>query len=367
MSIHAISSVTNKSYSNINFEKRKEKPVKNQNVTSPMKAVPLAALIAMSPLTTNNAANIMKAENKTNTVELAQAPEEHIILMYGDAFTSANGTKVTVMALNTKGGSDSYDKILLKAGNYTFEAKELLLRNAYLWSSNKVKEGPLKFKEVIAETEIDGKKERYSFVDPTIVNYVEALVAQPTNKSNIKNMRQADLNLVVANSKGDLLDLTDENLKFYFEKFSIKRSTPGSLLDNLFDEIYVGPFHQKRLWEQQVQGSHGNYTLRFYDDDGNFDNAENIVLKKDGYRDCSVEGVVLVTGKLHGVDDAISTGTASVIHIGIEPLTKEDRYITDDILANEIIKIYNSSKYNKSQKFPITINQTESNLVLGDY
>lgn len=366
MSIQAISSVTNRGYSNISFGKRGEKPAKNHNVTSPMKAVPLAVLIAMSPLTTTNAENIMRAESNANTIELAQNPQSRV-LIYGDSFKSQNGTDVIVMALNTKGGTDSFDQIVLKVGEFTFEAKDLLLREGYLYSSNGVKEGPLSFKEVIAETEIDGKKERLSFVDPNIVNYVEALVAQPTNKSNIKNIRHADLNMVVANSKGQFIFLTDEDLKNHLENSTLYKLVGSN--SNLYDEMMTEGFASNRLdaWERRIQGSHGNYIMKFYDLDDNPDNAELIVVQKEGDRDGCIEGVVFVDGKLHGVDNALSTGVVSVIRISPNPLSNYEEYITDDILANEIVKFYNSPKYNKSLKYSMTVMQSESNLALGDY
>lgn len=75
MAIQALSSVTNNAYSNISFGKRGEKPAKNQSnphVASSLKAVPLAALIAMSPLSTTNAEDIMRTEPRSN-VELSLA------------------------------------------------------------------------------------------------------------------------------------------------------------------------------------------------------------------------------------------------------------------------------------------------------
>lgn len=338
------------------------------NAANPMKVVPLATLIALSPITITNAENIMRAESNANTIEFAEAPQSQSrVLMYAESFTSQNGTKVAVMAFNTKGGADSFDQILLKAGDYTFEAKDILLREGYLYSSNGVKEGPLRFKEVIAETEIDGKKERLSFVDPNIVNYVEALVAQPTNKSNIKNIRHADLNMVVANSKGHFWFLKDEDLKNYLEKSTLYKLIGTN--SNLYDRMMTEGFAENRLdaWERHIQGSHGNYIMKFYDIDNNPDNAEVIVVQKEGDRDGCIEGVVFVDGKLHGVDNALSTGVASVIRISPNPLSNYEEYITDDILANEIVKFYNSPKYNKSQEYPMTINQSESNLALGDY
>ena len=246
MAIQAISSVTNKGYSNISFGKRGEKPVKNHNVTSPMKAVPLAVLIAMSPLTTTNAENIMRAENNANTIELAQNPQSRV-LMYAEGFTSQNGTKVAVMAFNTKGGTDSFDQILLKAGEFTFEAKDLVDREIYLYTGNKGKEGPLTYKEVIAETEIEGKKERFSFLDPNIVNYVEAIVSQPTNQSNLQGIRKAHNNLIIANSKGDLLFVDDEylNADIFLDKPLVGLSVLNQLYPPDEYEIFIAVGYKK--------------------------------------------------------------------------------------------------------------------------
>lgn len=341
---------------------------KIHNAANPMKVVPIATLIALSPITTTNAENIMRAESNAHTIELTETPQSQgRVLIYGDSFKSQNGSDVTVMALNTKGGTDSFDQILLKAGDFTFEAKDLLLREGYLYSSNGVKEGPLKFKEVIAETEIDGKKERLSFVDPNIVNYVEVIVAQPTNQSNIKGIREADLNIVVANSKGNLVFLNDENLKNYLENSTLYKSIGFN--SNSYDGMMTEGFGENRLdaWERRIQGSHGNYIMKFYDTDDNPDNAEVIVVQKEGDIDGCIEGVVFVDGKLHGVDNALSTGVVSVIRISPNPFSNYEEYITDDILANEIVKFYNSPKYNKSQKYPMTINQSESNLALYNY
>lgn len=73
MTIQAISGVKNNGYTNVSFEGRKNKSSKNPQITSPMKAVPLAVLVALSPMTTTNAEQIMRSN--VNTVELAQTQD----------------------------------------------------------------------------------------------------------------------------------------------------------------------------------------------------------------------------------------------------------------------------------------------------
>lgn len=377
MAIQALSSVTNKGYSNISFGKRGEKPAKNHNVTSPVKAVPLAVLIAMSPLTTTNAENIMRAESNANTIELTEAPQSQgRVLIYGDSFKTQNGTDVTVMALNTKGGTDSFDKILLKAGKFTFEAKDLVNREIYLYGENGVKEGPMYTKEVIGETEYNGKIQRFSFLDPQVVNYVEAVISQPTNQSNIKGVRQAHNNLIVANEEGDLLFVEDDFINhsigilstiFEFNTEGNEKTYEAALEHNGRksmgkDDIYI-------------KGSHGNYILKFYDLDNDLSNFEEIrVVHEDlGVRSTRVKGVSLIDGRLHGLDALLNTGLITAISLDNEPLYTEyfgsqiDNFIImDDILGSEIMKVLQSPEYNKNSESAVKINQKVSNLVLED-
>lgn len=369
MAIQAISSVTNKGYSNISFGKRGEKPAKNHNVTSPVKAVPLAVLIAMSPLTTTNAENIMRAESNANTIELTEAPQSRV-LMYAEGFTSQKGAKVAVMAFNTKGGTDSFDQIVLKVGESTFEAKDLVARDIYFYNENGAKEGPIRLKELICETELNGEKERFSFLDPNIVSYVEAVVSQPTNRSNIREVKQDHSNLIVANSKGDLLFVKDEFINdTYAKTVSSFKYTQKQSGNAIVDLDKVKP-------DKLVQTPYGNYKLGFYDYDGNKDDFEVLTLLPEGSNwDFNVRGVTFIDGKIHGIDNTMNTGTITAIELGsgdeISDLNRNhlDLYsfiICDDKIGSEIIKALQDPDYNSNSQFAVKVNQHVSNLVLGD-
>lgn len=372
MAIQALSSITNKGYSNISFGKRSEKPAKNHNVTSPMKAVPLAVMIAMSPLTTTNAADIMRAENNANTIELAEAPQSQgRVLIYGDSFKSANGTDVTVMALNTKGGSDSYDKIMIKAGQFEFEAKDIVDREIWLYTGNGGKEGPLRIKEVVGETEFDGEKQRFSFIDPQVVGFVEAVVAQPTNESNIKGVRKAHSNLIIATQKGDLAFVDDDYLQNTFlpaMKKNFNANSGNELVMSKFKQR--GQLNELRDLAIQGEGLYGNYTIRFYDTDNNKDNFELMSVQKDGENEFLVTGFTFIDGHLHGVDDKVSLGKIYGILLQPDPLAlaaeQDPLIMTDDFVFGELAEAFESPKFNLEKAGYFSANTKTVNFALGD-
>lgn len=342
---------------------------KIHNAASPMKVVPLATLIALSPITTTNAENIMRAESNANTIELAEAPQSRV-LMYAEGFTAQNGTKVAVMAFNTKGGTDSFDQILLKADGYTFEAKDLVEREVYLYTGSKGKEGPLTYKEVIAETEFKGKTERFSFFDPNIVNYVEAIISQPTNQCNIREIRKARNNLIIANSKGDLLFVDDDYLNQIYLPAMKKAFESVSSGHKIVNSKLKEQMHAQELKNIEVEGLYGNYRLKLYDIDGNTSNYEHIYIENDSEKEFLVTGINQIDGRLHGVDDVMSMGQIYAIllqpNILFAVTPDEDPYImTDDLLAKAIASAISSPEYN-IDKGGISITHKTSNLSLGD-
>ncbi len=374
MAIQALSGVTNKGYSNISFGKHKEHPEKKYNVTNTMKAVPLAVLIAMSPLTKTNAENIMRTEDNANVIELAEAPQSNNkVLIYGDVFTSQNGTEVIVMAVNTKGGKDSFDKIFINALEHSFVVKDIVDRNIYLYKDNGDKEGPVNVKEVIAETDYEGKKERFSFLDPNVVSYIESVVSQPTNQSNIKGVRKDHSNIIIGNNKGDLLFASDDYLNDEFLRTAIL---------HFKDTIHNTEmrYAKKMLKAQELEdlamyheGNYGNYKIRFYDTDNDKSNYEKMSLQKDGENEFFVDGITLINGKIHGVDDAVDFGNIYAIRLksDIFSIVLNDRkeartyMVTDDEIASVLVDAMHSPKFNNIGG-DIMLSRYESNLALGD-
>ncbi len=378
MAIQALSSVTNNAYSKVSFGKRGEKPAKNHSnphVASSLKAVPLAALIAMSPLNTTNAKDIMRSEYNQNTIELAQQPQEgNRMFLYPKLFKSANGNNVVVAAVNTKGQEDSFDKIILQSGGFEFEAKDLVDREIYLYSGNGGKEGPLQIKEVITETELDGKKQRFSFVDPQIVNYVENIVAQSTNESNIKGIRKANSNLIITPQKCDLAFVDDNYIKNTFIP-KMKENFTHWFYSELMAKTKEKGKEKGILTELKdlsikSDGTFGDYTIRFYDLDKDTNNFELITIQKDGENEYFFKGFTEIDGNLLGVDDQIPTGKIFAIRLQQSLLELaadgESLIMTDDFLLGDLLNALKSPKFNTKNAGYLSINSKTANIGLGN-
>ena len=187
MAIESISSVVNRGYAP-NFEGKKDKSQSRPgtHVTSPLKAVPLAVLIAMSPLTETSAREIMRPINEVTA--LAQGQQKNNII-YSRSFNTEKLTDVKVQAINTKGNPDGFDKINIKWYDYTFEVKDVATVSLYASSADGFKDGPMIFRKV-SVTLPDNNDMTYEFVDPSLTAYVSALVNSKENKSSIKSERQ---------------------------------------------------------------------------------------------------------------------------------------------------------------------------------
>lgn len=112
MTIQAISGVKNNGYTNVSFEGRKNKSSKNPQITSPMKAVPLAVLVALSPMTTTNAEQIMRSEKNQNVTELTQTSKKEKVI---DKKTIEVGrNKVIVSSISTDGDDSNFEVVKLR-------------------------------------------------------------------------------------------------------------------------------------------------------------------------------------------------------------------------------------------------------------
>lgn len=131
MQVQAIASVRN--YNNVNFEGRVKKEKAEKSVTSPvaspMKAVPLAVLLAMSPLTKTNAQNIIPDVDNANKIELVQGNEKIIKQMNVDL---GNGDIRTISLIDTDGKKKDFEKVMLSKKGEKSGAQ--ILGTKHFWS-----------------------------------------------------------------------------------------------------------------------------------------------------------------------------------------------------------------------------------------
>ena len=114
MTIQAINSVRN-NYAGVNFESRRDK--KTANVTQPvntssLKAVPLAVMLAMSPLTPTNAESIMRGEKDAKPVELVQNQQKFIPKVFKTREVDyGNGLVITYNYVDNNGDLSNFERL----------------------------------------------------------------------------------------------------------------------------------------------------------------------------------------------------------------------------------------------------------------
>ncbi|MBE7710026.1 MAG: hypothetical protein E7Z93_06225 [Cyanobacteria bacterium SIG32] len=331
MVIEAISSVRNNGLSQVNFEARKNKktaPVTNPTPSATLKAVPLAVLLAMSPMTTTNAESILRGENVIETTQVDQSQNKPVVI-FTEKIVTQSGLPVFVNGINSKGGTTSIDRIELSAPKNdkgimeTFTVNSVVDRELYILSYNGVKEGPLKITQVTATSQDSDKK--YSFIDPALTGYVKALVEHPYNKSDIK--------------KGSRTD----NMMIFLESFYIPSEEEISYIPTTVNKTDKANFGKPiPSLTREVKGSHGIYTIRFYERPNKPDKM-NLTIQKKGEDEFRVGNVDKYNIDIIGLDASLKTGV--VTRIGLFG-NKGDLFssITDDLLGDELLKT--REKYN---------------------
>lgn len=332
MAIEAITSIRNNNSNNVHFEARKNKksaPVSNPTTSGTLKAVPLAVLLAMSPITTTNAESIMHGESITATTEIAQNQNKPVII-FTEKIVTQNGLPVYVNGINSKGGTTSIDKIELSAqknskGDFeTFTVNSFNERELYILSYNGVKEGPLKLNQVVATSE--SSNTQFSFIDPTLTGYVKALLAHPYNKTDIKQISRTD------------------NMVTYFENFYIPNKEEISYIPAKINKTDKANFGKPiPSLTHEFQGSHGIYTIRLYERPNKPDRF-NLTIQKKGEDEFRVGNVDKYDINIVGLDAEIDTGIITdIVLFGNKGETFSS--ITDDLLGDELLKIREKYRY----------------------
>lgn len=320
MKVNAINSYK---FNNVHFEGKKSKQDNRiMNTTTPIKAVPVIVLMAMSPVNAPVMPKAMAAESAQYVTAVAQSQQN---VIYQRTYTTKKGFDVTIQALNTKDNTTNFDKIVLKSGKYEFDVKNVYDSRLYINSVNGVKEGPLRFYEVKALNKNDGRM--LSFIDQNVAGYVAALIETENNESNIKDVKIKNKDMVfVSNYSNPTLRIDNPR---DMAKIPWK--------SNLGDKDFGTEIKSKRAI---VNGSNGRYTVRFYDWDNNFKTPEWVTIQKDGQDEYQVHGVFDVKATLESIDNSVNMGNIKAISLfDGEASHFHNDAIMDDILADTIIKL----------------------------
>lgn len=273
MAIRPVSQVRQGQTNLINFSgKQKDKTTNyqsNSSATPFVKAVPLAVLIAMSPLNANSINNnhvdteidnIEMVDN--NAIDEIQQSSSGRVIAKKEFNSVAGAQKLTVELLqnaNRKSTRFTYNAL---GKNTVIDQNQIARYNFSLISDD----GSVKrfsFKNVHSYTEQELNKE-YGSPTPIIansravLNYVESI-----NKQYPNTIKTVVYNRKLAPTSGG----------------TIQNNARGDILKNAKAKTSYG----KELGAQDIDGDNGKYTVRYYSTDGNDNNVEVVTLQKHGY------------------------------------------------------------------------------------
>lgn len=328
MAISPVSSVSFRSYNNINFEGRKKKEHNKGHIYVPLShklTVPLAAtVLAMSPMS-SQAAKKIDAANDKNRIELVEDNNDDGKLIDQKIFFDKSGDSgefTCIKLTNSQGGSSTFDKIIydytLPISNFVSSDGNLLNIKKPIKSFNDVTyelisdDGSKGSSFHIKSVDIEGyDKPKYLAADQ--IEYIEKALNSTKNKSNIQ------VNKLTRGLRHNQLEM---------------QNVPnGDILKNAVPKKSYG----KLAGSQVVELESGKYKIGYYSTDDNMDDAEIVTLKKDNYPELWVRSVKIYNAEINSDSD-----NPAKLRYGVVTLEGDDRTycLCDDMLTSVLIQIF---------------------------
>lgn len=362
--------------SNLSFAKMKNK---SSNVTqkiqsgvkNTLKAVPLAALIAMSPLTTTNAKETMN--NNPVTTEVVNKPQQnHNRVIAKKTFNLGTKGTYTVSAINTKGGTSTFNKISIKDTFNDYKLKNVSNTSFKVLSADySCRDAVSTQSRLIADITNNGKivAENLSIWHEPVVNYVKELINSSKNKSSLKNIDNDTLYIRAsgfeAGSKDEytfayiLKELENEECLEYKYSRNFMNVTPRySSVTNNFSKM-------KKIKYFQYADKNGSFQINFYDKDGNINNFEAVSVKRldqDGWENLFA-GIDEVKYQVSSEPNT-TFGPLKIINFFANDEDYYHRYENEN-LANVLNKEVFQSPQNNIQNKKISYNEVTRNLLIS--
>lgn len=277
MAISAISSVNVCGYNkNTSFTGNKELSKKNgyaQSASNPLKAIPLAALIAMSPLNSVNLNAENRIEDSGLNIELVETPEvsetyQSNVIVKSKSFKDADGV-TTVKFISSDGNRSNFEKVIItetmpgmnggKPVSANYEVKKATKYNYKIQADDGLFTAPMPFVRLYAYS--DGGSES-KFSDKRVCDYIASELVSSRNNSNIlENVVNRNLRMAMD------LDYTLQNVP----KGNIISSSAGMV-------NAIKNTGSKLLGTQAIEGDNGMYEVKYYSM-SNDDRVQLVTLK----------------------------------------------------------------------------------------
>lgn len=279
MAIEAITSIRNNNSNNVHFEARKNKksaPVSNPTTSGTLKAVPLAVLLAMSPITTTNAESIMHSEANSNVIELSQSQNTNQVIE-SKAFENDQFKFKVSLERDSRNGNSHKIRIFTRTSNsllsdYAYDGYVTNINNVNygVFDDTGKKVSQFNYKHVTVN-DINNEYTPQGISNNEVCQYVEQLLT----KYNIDIKRD---------NRNFSLKMTPEGL--------LKHLTPST---NWLKET-TGAYTSKygKIYNTgDIQTEDGPYRVYMHSTDGDDKNFEAVsIVNKDGTIRHRVSGIV---------------------------------------------------------------------------
>ncbi len=272
MAIKPVSQLIPKSTNLVQFEGKKKNNQPKTSTTPMVKAVPLAVLIAMSPMATNASKN--PTIEKQNNIEMLDIQAVNNTQQSGKVISTKRfnqiepGIDLGVELLNMNGQKnvkfsyiengkkidETIDNRFIKY-NFTIVSDDGTKKSFKLKSVHSFVKDPYQSALIEPKPVIIKKK--------AVVNYMETL-----NKQYPQDIKKVEYNRTLAPTSGGTL----------------QNNAQGNVMKNAKPMESYG----KYVGSQDFEGDNGVYTVRYYSTDENDNNAENVTIQREGYPELKV-------------------------------------------------------------------------------
>lgn len=298
-----------------------------------LKTIPLAALLAMSPLTKTNATEIMN----NAPIEATAQPQQNVERVISSKdFTVNNNKTYTVSAINTKDNSGAFDKITIKnPDGKILNVKTLVGWTAMYVSADEHTNKPMQFKSVQTKDEA-GKSG--TFLDNEIVNEVARLLQTQENKTEINTLSDEGMFVYCENDNGKHSVYSDANGRELVKSirafcdindYDLTRHAKLKANPNANDMVPIAELGIR------AKTPRGEYSIYFIDEDGNPNNFERVYIANEDFRSKEFLGITNTALSIKGDDKNLPAGFVQGIILKGD---KELHAITDDVLVQTLRK-----------------------------
>lgn len=335
MPVSAISSVFTKS-NNVNFTSLRSNKDKYGNdydkSSSFMKAVPLAAVLAMSPLTTANIHAADRIDNPAHNIELAEArgvdaTEQTRKIISTKEFPSRaeNYESVKVRLVNNTGGA-GFDKIELifrdrngleyDDGDLSNYVTEIATYNFAIISDDGVNQGTMPLNIVYSKTPTLSSISPAAYAHDDVVNYIKEQLAK--------------------NPKKNVIPVNTYNRKLSPTLGGGLQNNPKKITINNAQGITVDPNSYTLADRKQVVGENDKYSLRIYK---NKNGGANLVTCEKASNPGKLFRVALVGDFSANIEKNADSPSIATYPLTILRNNNDGFGLMDSVLANELKKI----------------------------